>query len=231
MRFLQLLERLKQIDPVFDHWFWGGGNEEPISFDEVRDQLPVAIAAAIERADDGDPVPIGGYMFFVVNSLLNQPRALDVFVNAGSWSVAEYVTNHVKVGTPWRVTPDPALVTFSIFKPVVLALAESFDATWCSAYPDAVMKFWPIMGLIRLAWISYVGPRFAPLITPPTTAIVERQPNGGLLMAATDEPFDVSNPAHLTAANDILTAVEPLRAMQWPLDREPAPVNGVGPTP
>jgi len=52
--------------------------------------------------------------------------------------------------------------------------------------------------------MNYVSPRFAPLITPPTTAIVEYQPNGGLFMAATDETFVASNPQHLAVAHDIL---------------------------
>jgi Immunity protein 52 len=63
---------------------------------------------------------------------------------------------------------------------------------------------------------DYRGGYPAPLITPPAAAIVERQPDGGLLMAATDEPFDTSNPAHLAVANDILAAVAPLNALPWP---------------
>ena len=40
--------------------------------------------------------------------------------------------------------------------------------------------------------------------------MVERRPNGGLLMAATDATFDVDNPAHMAVARDIERAGAPL---------------------
>ncbi len=191
---------------------------KPIQFEDIRSGLPAAIAASISRADNGDPIPIYGYSFGVVNSMHVQPRAIGVRVHAGSWNISNYVTNDADIHTPWRGTPDAALISFPIFKPAVLALAESFDATWCSAYPADIHRFWShsVPPHYRLAWISYVGPRFAPPISPPATGIVEYQPNGGLLIAATDEPFDTSNPAHLVVANDILAAVAPLNALPWP---------------
>ena len=70
--------------------------------------------------------------------------------------------------------------------------------------------------------MSYVAPRFAPLITPPPSAIVERTAQGGLLMAATAETFRVDNPAHLAAARDILNALAPFEALPWPPDAQPA---------
>ena len=42
--------------------------------------------------------------------------------------------------------------------------------------------------------MSYAAPRFAPVITPPPSAIVERTAQGGLLMAATEETFSVITP-------------------------------------
>ena len=72
------------------------------------------------------------------------------------------------------------------------------------------------MPALRLAWISYVSPRFAPLVSPPSTAITEYRPDGGLLMAATDETFQTANPKHLAVAQDILAAVASLNANPWP---------------
>lgn len=218
-RFLNLLDRLSRIDPVFGRWIWTGlGVKTPVGFDEIQHRLRTAIEATVSLADDGDPTPIYGYRFGVVNSIERQPRSIGVSVHAGSWRISDYFINDANIHTSWGVKPDPAILTFSIFKPAVLALAESFDATWCSAYPDELMNYWrrSVAPHYRLAWISYVGPRFAPLISPPATAIVEHQPDGGLLMAATDEPFDTSNPWHLAVANDILAAVAPLNALPWP---------------
>jgi hypothetical protein len=199
-RFVKLLDRLEKIDPVFGNWLWVV-NTDAVVFDEIRDRLPDAIVAGIARADDGDPTPIYGYRFSVINSEERSPRSIGVGVHAGSWTNTPYGVNDVVLETSWRMIPDPTIVTFPISKAAVLALAESFDASWCIAYPGALREFWgAVPPYYRLGWISYVGPRFAHLITPPSTAIVERQPNGGLLMAATDETFSVSNPAHLAAA-------------------------------
>ncbi|MGB6325808.1 MAG: hypothetical protein WBG11_08545 [Methylocella sp.] len=63
--------------------------------------------------------------------------------------------------------------------------------------------------------MSYVSPRFAPLITPPPSAAAERTAQGGLLMSATEETFRVDNPAHLVAAHDILKALAPFEALPW----------------
>jgi hypothetical protein len=224
-RFIKLLDRLSRIDPTFNHWIWTGAPRRPIQFEDIRSELAAAIAASISRADNGDPIPIHGYRFGVINSMQFQPRAMGVHVRAGSWSVTKYIVNDADIETPWRVVPDPAIITFPIFKAAVLALAESFDATWCSAYPAEIMNYWTHGPHYRLAWISYVGPRFAPLITPPATGIVERQPDGGLLMAATDATFVTSNPAHLAVANDILAALAPLNALPWPPEIHAAPAG------
>ncbi len=219
-RFVNLLDRLGKIDPVFGNWLWVA-NMDAVAFDEIHDRLPDAIAARVSRADDGDPTPIYGYRFSVINSEERSPRSIIVRVHAGSWNDAPYSANDVVLETSWRMIPDPAIVTFPISKAAVLALAESFNAGWCSACPGALREFWgAVPPYYRIGWISYVGPRFAHLITPPRSAIVERQPNGGLLMAATDETFSVSNPVHLAAAKDILAAVAPLNALPWPPDDE-----------
>jgi len=68
----------------------------------------------------------------------------------------------------------------------------------------------------REAWIQYLCPWLAEKITPPSTVLVEHLPNGGLLMSATTETFDVDNPKHLAAARDMAAAMAPLNALPWP---------------
>ncbi|MFZ3328524.1 MAG: Imm52 family immunity protein [Methylocella sp.] len=59
-------------------------------------------------------------------------------------------------------------------------------------------------------------PWLASLVTPPPApVIVERLANGGLLMSATTETFDVENPAHMAAAHEIAAAIAPLNALPW----------------
>jgi hypothetical protein len=69
------------------------------------------------------------------------------------------------------------------------------------------------------AWIQYLCPWLAEKITPPSTVLSEHLPNGGLLMSATTETFDIDNSAHLSAARDMAAAMAPLNALPWPSER------------
>jgi hypothetical protein len=117
--------------------------------------------------------------------------------------------------------PDPAIIAYPAFKAALLAVVESFDATYCSAYPQQIVDLWDPKPHLRIGWMSYVAPRFAYLITPPPSAIYERTSQGGLLISATEEIFRVDNPAHLAAAQDILKALAPFEALPWPPDAAP----------
>jgi hypothetical protein len=145
-------------------------------------------------------------------------RPLSLHVNVGAWVNNEYFCNSAWIKTGTRVVPDPSIIAYRAFKSALLALVESFDATYCYAYPQQITDFWDPRSHLRLAWMSYLPPRFAPLITPPPTAIAERTAQGGLLMSATEETFRVDNPAHLAVARDILKALAPYEALPWPPD-------------
>jgi hypothetical protein len=66
--------------------------------------------------------------------------------------------------------------------------------------------------------MQYLAPPLASLIIPPSTAIVEHLPNGGILMSATEETFDPDNAAHLAVARDIAAATAPLNALPYVRD-------------
>ena len=218
-RFLVCVDRLKQIHPAYDDWIFRL-NDRPKNFDALRETLAAAIATHVSRADDEEPTPSGGYRASVINTMNEpNPRSLSVRAKAGwTWSG---LCNSAEIETGYRVIPDPSIIAYPAFKAALLALAESFAATYCSAYPMQIMDFWDPSRNLRIAWMSYVAPLFAPLIAPPPSAIVERTAQGGLLMAATDETFRVDNPAHLAVARDILNALAPFEALPWPPDAAP----------
>jgi Immunity protein 52 len=145
---------------------------------------------------------------------------MSVFIEGGSPVVGPYYSNNASIKTSWHVEPDPGIVTFPIFRAALLALSESFDVTFCSAYPYDLMEL-RTKQHFHFGWMNYISPRFAPMITPPKSAIVEYRPNGALFMAATDETFITVNPRHLAVARDIDAAMAPLYALPWPLDAEP----------
>ena len=78
------------------------------------------------------------------------------------------------------------------------------------------MDVWDPARHLRIAWMSTVVLRFAPLITPPPSAVAEHTAQGGLLMSAPRETFRVDNPAHLAAAHDILNALAPFEVLPRP---------------
>jgi hypothetical protein len=220
-RFLRLIDRLASINPVFGNWIYPL-DPEPIELDLIRNEMAEVVARHVSRADDGDPTPIDGYTTCVVNTDHRQPRCLDIYVQAGAYvSTAYRYINHASIGTCRGVTPDPAILTFQIIQPALLALAETFDAIWCCAHPNDVKFSMKSNPLSRLGWMNYVSSRFAPLIKPPQSAIVEYRPNGGLLMSATNETFVTENPQHLAVAREIEASLAPLNALPWPPDAEP----------
>jgi len=219
-RYLACIHRLKQIHPAYDNWIFNLKGK-PKKFDALRETLAAAIAANVVRAEDGDPTPIYGYRANVLNSMKNDPSSLALRVKAGAWVNRGYFCNSAEIKTGDNVVPDPAIIAYPAFKAALLALVESFDATYCSAHPLQIMDVWDPKRPLRIGWMSYVAPRFAPLITPPHTAIAERTAQGGLLLSATEETFRVDNPAHLAVAQDILKALAPFEALPWPPDATP----------
>lgn len=192
--------------------FWG-----PLPFDTQVAPLAEKIAANVTTSDSDKPLPQLGYQLFAHNTMNMKrgPRNFESHMYAGG--SIRWPANMIGIDTDYGVVPDPDVVTYKVFKGALLALAETFEATIGSAYPASLIDLWPNdrrgQLTLKLAWISYVAPRFAHLITPPSSAIVERRPDGGLLMAATDETFLATNPRHMGVAREIEVAVAPFNAL------------------
>ncbi|MHB8887178.1 MAG: Imm52 family immunity protein [Methylovirgula sp.] len=220
-RWLKLIPRLRQIDPIFAHWYTWADVNRAVPFDTHVAPLAEKIAADVSRSDSGRPTPQLGYQLFAHNtaSMKRGPRNFEVHMFAGK--ISGWTHNWIAIRTDYGVVPDSDVITYRIFKGALLALAETFEATIGSAYPASLTDLWPKENrrgqlTLKLAWITYVAPRFAPLITPPASAIVERRPDGGLLMAATDETFVTANPRHMAVAREIEAAVAPFNALPYP---------------
>src|SRR5579863_110940 len=218
-RWLKLIARLQTLDPIFAHWFTSKPRLLP--FDTQIAPLAEKIEAGVTTSDGGKPLPMLGYQLFAHNTVAQKrgPRNLEIHMFAGIFAGRSH--NWIAMRTDRGEVPDPDLVTYRIFNEALLALAETFEATIGLAYPSSLTDLWqkrtgPWRPAFKLAWITYVGPRFASLITPPAAAIVDRRPDGGLLMAATDETFVTTNPEHLAVAREIEAAGAPLNALPRP---------------
>jgi hypothetical protein len=240
-RLLQMTAALGAIDPVFQRWFFEGEPEDSADTPEemivdrsgaklleaVRERLPDLIAASChERTRDGQPWAQFGYMFHVLNSqAVPNPRRIAILIRAGTSTLDAPYNNGVWLNTANQVSEvtDPAIVTYDIFRAVVLAIAQAWDVTWCSAFPTDLTRVWSRSQSFNPGWISYVSPRFVPLLMPPPSLEVQQLPGGGALMVATRERFDVTNAAHLEAAEDVDIALMRINKLRWPPDARPWP--------
>ncbi|MGO8846198.1 MAG: Imm52 family immunity protein [Methylocella sp.] len=222
-RLLDLLNQLKTIDPVFANWYLFTSETEVEPFDMNPASLTKTIAQAIWYDDDGHAEWYYGYHYgaFSYNTFEPNARGFKVSFQANNLLPGPYFMNHVVLGTCYGIAPEDSVVTFRLFRAALLAIVEAWEPTWCIAYPVTISDFWQKSAHLRLAWLNYVSPRFASLITPPPSAIHERTAQGGLLLSATQETFRVDNPAHLAVAQDILKALAPLEALPWPPDATP----------
>ena len=223
-RFLELLNQLKLVDPLFANWYRFTSETEVEPFDMNPVSLTKTTAQAISYDDDGDPEWYHGYRYGAWNRDTFGPthRGFKLGFHANNLLPKPYFSNHVVLETNYGIAPADNVVTFRLFRVALLAIVEAWEPTWCIAYPVTIYDFWPRSADIhlQLAWMSYVPPRFASLIAPPPSGVAERTAQGGLLMSATDETFRVDNPAHLAAARDILNALAPFEALPWPPDAE-----------
>ncbi len=213
-RFLRMIDSLKVIDPVFR--LWTCGRKRPESFEEVRDRYAEEIAAGITRDDWREPVPADGYRFGALTR--GTPRNRTFTLDCKGGSIIKYkFTNDVTLRTSANNSnPDADVVSYRVFRPALLAMVDAWEPVRACATSRQLSQLDKTDSYFPPVWIQYLCPWLARKITPPSTVLSEHLPNGGLLMTATTETFDVDNPAHLKAAQDMAAAMAPLNALPWP---------------
>ena len=217
-RYIRMVEALARIDPVFTPWFFVGDGKV-IPFDQARVRLPALLAKCVGR----DWGPAEGYRLGGANAKRRNPRIFELRGEAGNSMPPVGYSNSVQLQTAdqFAEPTDASIVTYDLFRSAMLAIIEAWDVTWCASFPTDIMKFWPPAGSghpFKLAWMTYVSPRFASLIRPPRGIESQAVAGGGVLMVATRERFDVTNTGHMAAARAIDTAMAPLNALPWPPD-------------
>jgi len=215
-RYGRMVEALARIDPLFTPWWYWGVDAKGIPFEQARARLPAFIAKDV----DAYPGRRDGYWVGGGNALGFSPPCVIISGLVGNSRPPTGLVNGVLLETMSpRVDPtDTSMVTYDVFRSAMLAIIEAWDATWCAAYPTDLMDLWPHVAeedqhFRRLAWMTYVSPRFSPLIRPPQDIETQTVAGGGLLMVATHDRFEVANPEHMAAARAIQAALAPLDAV------------------
>jgi hypothetical protein len=225
-KILRMFEALRRIDPALGRLFWRdreNGKPLPVT------SLDVASAARLlaQRQNLSEvtrkPIVEFGYRFVATNELPWGPRCLTINGKLGGYTTANILANYVCLSTEPLHRENEDIINFRVFRSALLELASIWDASWCSATPTDLLEFVSTINVERRTprlsggWITYLAAPFAAKIAPPHSAICE-QVDGGLLMTATEETFQVDNPAHVAVARDIDAALAPINALPWPPD-------------
>jgi hypothetical protein len=203
-KFLATLDALTQIDSnTFPDWEVGdlpAMKGYPLAV--ARSRIAEIIDHNVSRDDLGRPRAKSGYTAMAHTTIDARSHRMrlsvrtwlgDVWLNAGDEMMA----------------PDPVIVTYPLFRAALLAINAIWQQHWACVqafrvdydqvplYPDAAL--FPY-SRFHIPWIAYLGPSL--LSGTVSSADIKRgnTPDGGLLMTATEDRLDPTNPEHLRRA-------------------------------
>jgi hypothetical protein len=223
-KFLQTLDSLSVIDPLFSDWQlhrnWEiADDEQPrcVSLATARNRIPEIVESGVARDDFDEPTPAYGYSV-AARAGARGPRCVTFTARTGNQFFDLSFGEH-------NVASDLTIVTYPLFKAALLAISTACNAPWAyaqacrngivkvpvdfgpgipafridSAIPVPLDPTFP-KSIFHVPWIIHLSaPRAAGLKLTPEI-ITERTADGGLLMSATTERLDPTNPEHVKRA-------------------------------
>jgi hypothetical protein len=221
VRLAWMLEGLVKAHPAFSQW-----NKQAYSRAAANKPawgMPPDISEVTQVFENGrvhkdvPHVPWPGMGFHI--SAWNghePPYGASLRINAGASADLRSLPNTADLSLK-RVGPDNAdLINAATLKPALLSVATAWEPDYAVVVP---WTYWPhVFGdggypKLRSGWMTYLAPKYARRIVPPPAAIVEPVSDGGMLLLATEERFDMDNPAHLRVAGAVQEALTPLQEM------------------
>ncbi len=218
-RFLRTLDSLSSINRHFSSWglvdLEGEPNETGFALGDVRPNFADIVERGVVKDDYGNPEPDSGYTVDAVNDyedLRIDPFSVSLSVHAGGdghWPRgADFETGSGQV-------PDPEIVAYPVFRSVLMTLVRDWEAKHSQAFSNELSREWDYPAFnFDLAWMTYLSAPLAAQIKPPAEVVVEKTPDGGLLLIAAKETFDTNNPKHMAAAYRIRDAMAPLNDLE-----------------
>jgi len=209
-KFLATLDALTKIDSnIFPDWEVG---DLP-----AMKGYPLAVARSRIAKIIGRSVSHHGYTALALTTMRIKSRRMKLWVNP--WNV------WLKAGDE-MVPPDQAIVTYPLFKAALLAINAIWPAPWACAQAFRSASVWvpnihangsvgyklqrtqmissePTFpeSVFHIPWIPYLSAPLALGANLPPEITTERTPDGGLLMIATTERLDPTNPEHVRSAH------------------------------
>jgi hypothetical protein len=226
-KFVDTLDALSSIDPaIFADWqVMDLREKDSVPLAKARSRIGAIIERNVTRDDFGCPEPYYGYsaVAFTSNSIKSRKVHLRIKVGGQSRGDAWLQTGD------WQVLPNPAIVTYPLFKAALFAINAIWPPIWACAYafrsntvrlpetyPGGVQGYrlesLPMVpdhptfkdSVFHIPWIAYISTPLAAGVMLPPEIITEQTPDGGLLMVATKDRLDPDNPEHLQRARLIV---------------------------
>jgi hypothetical protein len=223
-KFLRTLDSLSSIDPLFSGWQvnrnWSiTDDDEPrlTPLDIARKRIVEIVEKGVVHDDFGVPTPGYGYKALAIAGARG-PRQAVFAARTGNQTFELSFGKHDDA-------PDLTIVTYPLFKAAQLAITATWDAQWsyAQAIRNDVVKV-PVnlapgvpglridmaaqvpsdpsfpKSVFHVPWIIYLSAQRAAGVTLAKEILTERTPDGGLLMSATTERLDPTNPEHARRA-------------------------------
>jgi hypothetical protein len=181
---------------------------ETYSLEAARPRVASIVQKNVARDDLREPAPYWGYSLVAHAGAVVKSRRISLRIRTGG-----KVSGSMSLETgDYKVLPDPALVTYPLFRATLLAINAIWPASYAYAsayrmgydtaplFPGA--ELFPSSGF-HIPWLGYLRASLASGLDLPPEILTERTPDGGLLMSATEERLDPTVPEHWRRARII----------------------------
>ena len=223
-KFLTTLDSLSGIDALFSGWQvyrnWQITEDERPRFvplDAARDRIAEIVEQGVSRNELDQPEPWYGYS---VGATAGErgPRRVAFSALTGNQFFELSFGEHY-------LASDLTIVTYPLFKAALLAISAAWDAQWSYAqavrneFVEIPMDFGPGVpaftieaapqvpldpafprSIFHVPWIVYLSAKYAGGVALAREILTERTPGGGLLISATTDRLDPTNPEHARRA-------------------------------
>jgi hypothetical protein len=223
-KFLQTLDALSRIDPIFAGWQVNRNwkiteDDQPrlVPLATARHRITEFVESGVVYNDFNKPTPRYGYNVLAIAGERGSCRVA-FSANTGIQFLQLSFGEH-------NIASDLSIVTYPLFKAALLAISSAWDAQWTYAHacrndmikvPVAFAPGSPAFriesaapvpldptfpkSVFHVPWIVYLSAERAAGVTLTPEIRTERTPDGGLVMSATTEQLDPTNPEHVRRA-------------------------------
>ena len=204
-RFFRMIDSFRRIDPIFSPWVYGRNTE----LETLRGDFAESIAKNIQRDDFGEVTPDGGYWFHAGTEGQPRDRRFSVFCHVGM-NLSGVTRNTVILKGSALVNPRRRRTATRSFTRRSSPSSMHGRRTRSRRIAAGSLLGRKLIFRSVRHGCAIFAPNSPGGPCRPPSASAEHLPNGGLLVLATKDTFDVDNPRHVAGAEEIAAALAKL---------------------